>query len=40
MDDDSSIKEMVLVNSLIGRGCSVTGKSGQVIVADYDEIKI
>jgi glucose-1-phosphate thymidylyltransferase len=40
VDDDSSIKETVLVNSLIGRGCSVTGKSGQVIVADYDEIKI
>ena len=40
VDDDSSIKETVLVNSLIGRGCSVIGRSGQVIVADYDEIKI
>ena len=40
VDDDSSIKETVLVNSLIGRGCSVTGKSSQVIVADSDEIKI
>jgi len=36
VDDDSSIKETVLVNSLIGRGCSVTGKSSQVIVADSE----
>jgi len=40
VDDDSSIKETVLVNSLIGRDCSVTGKSSHVIVADSDEIKI
>lgn len=39
VDDGSNITEATLVNSLIGIGCSVSGKPMQSIVADYDEIK-
>jgi glucose-1-phosphate thymidylyltransferase len=40
VDDDSTVSDVALVNSLIGRGCSLSGKPIQAIVADYDEKRI
>ena len=40
VDDDSKITDAVLVNSLIGKGCSVSGQTRQSIVADFEEIKL
>jgi len=38
VDDDSNISDTVLMNSLIGRGCTVRGTPLQSITADYEEI--
>jgi len=40
VDDDSNINELVLINSLIGKGCSITGESKQLIATDHEEKKI
>lgn len=40
IDDDSDVTEVALVNSLIGKGCFVSGKPIQSIAADHDEIRI
>ena len=40
VDNDSKITDAVLVNSLIGKGCSVHGQTRQAIVADFEEIKL
>ena len=40
IDDNSRIAEVRLVDSLIGKGCSVRGSSLPSIMADYEEIRI
>jgi hypothetical protein len=40
IDDDSKTTEVTLVNSLIGKGYSVSGNPMQTIVADFDGIRI
>jgi glucose-1-phosphate thymidylyltransferase len=40
VDDDSIVTNASLENSLIGRGCSVTGSSAQIMVADYEEKRL
>jgi glucose-1-phosphate thymidylyltransferase len=40
IDDASNVTEVALVNSLIGKGCFVSGKPMQAIVADNDDIRI
>jgi len=40
IDDGASVAEATLINSLISKGCSVSGKQTQLITADYDQIKI
>ena len=40
IDDNSSITDVTLANSLIGEGCSVSGSPMQSIVADYDGTRI
>jgi glucose-1-phosphate thymidylyltransferase len=36
IDDDTAITEAIVANSLIGRGCSISGKTSSMIMADYD----
>lgn len=40
VDDNSNVTEVTLENSLIGKGCSVSGKPVQSIAADNDEVRI
>jgi glucose-1-phosphate thymidylyltransferase len=39
IDDACIITEAMLVNSLFGQGCSISGRSMQSIVADHNEIR-
>jgi glucose-1-phosphate thymidylyltransferase len=39
VDDDSAIVEATLVDSLIGKGCTVSGKPMHSIVGDYSEMR-
>ena len=38
IDDDSSVSEVVLINSLVGRGCTISGTPVQSITADYEKM--
>ena len=40
VDDDSSITEAAFVNSLIGQGCTVNGKSMQGVIPDQAEFEV
>lgn len=40
VDDDSTVTDAVLANSLIGKGCSVSGQPRHPIVADFEDIKL
>ena len=40
VDDDSSISDAAFVNSLIGRGCALTGKSMQKVIADDEKLEL
>jgi glucose-1-phosphate thymidylyltransferase len=40
IDDNSNVAGATLINSLIGKGCSVTSNPTQSIVADLDEVRI
>lgn len=40
IDDNSNVSEVVLINSIIGRGCKVSGNPIQSITADYEELEI
>jgi glucose-1-phosphate thymidylyltransferase len=40
VDDDSNIADVVLKNSLIGKGCSANGKSIQQVIADEDQVEL
>ena len=40
VDDNSNITDVTLENSLLGKGCSMSGNPVQSIMADYDKIKV
>jgi glucose-1-phosphate thymidylyltransferase len=37
IDDNTDINQAMIVDSLIGRGCSISGKTTPVIMADYEK---
>jgi glucose-1-phosphate thymidylyltransferase len=39
VDDGSAITEVALANSLIGKDCSISGKSMQTVIADQGEVE-
>jgi glucose-1-phosphate thymidylyltransferase len=40
VDDNSTVTDIPLENSLIGKGSSVSGYPNQTIVADFEEIRL
>ena len=39
IDDDSTINDVTLINSLIGKGCSVSSQPVETLVSDNDEAR-